>query len=349
MHFAIVGAGNIGAVHARLIGALADEGVKLTAVVNRNLQRAELLTERYGGRPYTSAAEAYAHEEIDAVSVCVPSSLHAEVAVEALRAGKHVLVEKPVDITLEAADRIAEARRASGRTVAVVSQRRFQAPAAFIKDAVTSGRLGRVTSGVAESPFFRPQSYYDSGDWRGTLAHDGGGALMNQGIHALDLLIWMLGRPVAVTAQTGRVAHDKIEVEDVAAATIRFDGGATGVLLASTAAWPDRPVRLTVHGDRGTAVMADDRLAFFDSAEVRDPVAAGLLPLPAEPDRPGWTAVDHAQLAQYRDFVAAVRDGRSPAVSLEAGRQTLAVVLAVYESARTGRSVDLADRAEAGL
>lgn len=347
MHFAIVGAGTIGAVHARLIGALADEGVKLTAVVSRNLERAKLITEQYGGRPYTSAAEAYAHAEIDAVSVCVPSWLHSEAAVEALGAGKHVLVEKPVDITLQAADRIAEARRAAGRTVAVVSQRRFQPPAAFIKEAVTSGRLGRVTSGVVESPFFRPQSYYDSSGWRGTLACDGGGALMNQGIHALDLLIWMLGRPLTVTAQTGRVAHEKIEVEDVAAATIRFESGAMGVLLASTAAWPDRPVRLTVHGDRGTAVMADDRLAFFQAAEVKDPVAAGLLPLLAEPDRPGWSVVDHAQLAQYRDFVTAVRDGRSPAVPLEAGRLTLSVVLAVYESARTGRSVGIADVAEA--
>ncbi|MFI9274842.1 Gfo/Idh/MocA family protein [Kitasatospora sp. NPDC052896] len=346
MHFAIVGAGTIGAVHARLIGALADEGVRLTAVVNTNLERAKLITERYGGRPYTSAAEAYAHEEIDAVSVCVPSWLHSEVTVEALRAGKHVLVEKPVEISLEAADSIAEARRSAGRTVAVVSQRRFQPPAAFIKEAVTSGRLGRVTSGIAESPFFRPQSYYDSGGWRGTLACDGGGALMNQGIHALDLLIWMLGRPVTVTAQTGQVAHEGIEVEDVAAATIRFENGAIGVLLASTAAYPDRPIRLTVHGDRGTAVMADDRLAFFQSAEVADPNAAGLLPLPADPDRPGWSAVDHAQLAQYRDFVTAVRDGRSPAVPLEAGRLTLAVVLAVYESARTGHPVDLADRAE---
>ena len=338
MRFALVGAGVIGAVHARLITALgeSDASVRLAAVVDEDLGRAEALAGQYGGRAFASLADALAAEAVDAVAVCLPSALHADAAVEALAAGKHVLVEKPVDITLVAADRIVEAQRGTGLTVAVISQRRFQAPAAFIKDSVEAGRLGRITSGIAESAFYRPQAYFDSGDWRGTAAVDGGGALMNQGIHALDLLLWMLGEPVEVSAQTGRVAHEAIEVEDLAAATIRFESGAVGLVLASTAAYPGLPVRLSVHGDRGSAVMADDRLEYFHSADPAAPAGP-----PDEPLRDGWGPVDVAHLAQYEDFVDAVRTGREPAVTLAAGRRALAVVRAVYQSADEGRPVVL--------
>lgn len=336
MRFAILGAGVIGAVHARLIESLGAQAT-LAAVVDVEFPRADALARRYGARAYASAAEAYAGDAIDAVAVCLPSALHTGAAVEALQAGKHVLIEKPIAVSLEAADEIIAAERESGRIVGVISQRRFQPPAIAVKEAVDGGRLGRITSGLAESAFFRPQEYYDSGDWRGTRAIDGGGALMNQGIHALDLLIWMLGVPVRVVARTGSVAHERIEVEDVAAATIEFENGALGVILASTAARPGLPVRLAVHGDQGTAVMEEDRLTFFDSA-----VQAGA-PEPAAgpPETAGWDAVDAAHRAQYLDFVQAVRDGRSPGVSTEAGRRALAVVLAVYESARTGRAVEL--------
>ncbi|MFI1093927.1 Gfo/Idh/MocA family protein [Streptomyces sp. NPDC020917] len=338
MRFALVGAGVIGAVHARLITAFgeSDASVRLGAVVDQDLGRAAALADRYGGRAFASLADALAAEAVDAVAVCLPSALHADAAVEALAAGKHVLVEKPVDITLAAADRIVEAQRGTGLTVSVISQRRFQAPAAFIKDSVEAGRLGRITSGIAESAFYRPQAYFDSGDWRGTVAVDGGGALMNQGIHALDLLLWMLGKPVHVSAQTGRVAHEGIEVEDLAAATIRFESGAVGLVLASTAAYPGLPVRLSVHGDRGSAVMADDRLEYFHSADPAAPAAPPDVAL-----RDGWGPVDVAHLAQYEDFVTAVRTGREPAVTLAAGRRALAVVRAVYQSADEGRPVEL--------
>jgi predicted dehydrogenase len=337
MRFALIGAGMIGAVHARLIEALGalGEQAALVAVVDQNLERASKLVSQYGGRAYATPAEAYAGEEVDAVGICLPSALHADVAVEALRAGKHVIVEKPVDITLAAADRLIEAQRDTGLTVSVISQRRFQPPVAQIRAAIDSGTLGRVTSGIAESAFFRPQSYYDGDDWRGTLAIDGGGALMNQGIHALDLLVWMLGRPVQVSAQTGRLAHSGIEVEDLAGASIVFESGAIGLMLASTAAYPGRPVRLTIHGDQGTAVLDDDQLAYFAAANADAPEA----PVLEGPD--GWGPVELAHLTQYRDFIGAVREGRPPAVTLEAGRRSLSTVLAVYESARSGQPVEL--------
>ncbi|MFB6719082.1 Gfo/Idh/MocA family protein [Kribbella sp. NPDC056345] len=327
MRFALIGAGANGTVHARLIEALDDD---LVAVVDHDLDRAQQLADQYGARAYATAASAYA--EVDAVSICLPSALHADAAIEALYAGKHVLVEKPVDITLAAADRLIAVQQETGLTVSVISQRRFQEPVRTIKDAVDSGALGRITSGIVESAFYRPQSYYDGDGWRGTLAIDGGGALMNQGIHALDLLVWMLGKPVQVSARTGQLAHENIEVEDVAAATITFESGAIGVLLASTAAYPGSPVRLSIHGDRGTATMDDDRLVALTTAGA---VGEGL-GLVGE-----RSAVELAHLAQYRDFVGAVTEGRAPAVGLADGRRSLATVLAVYESARRGRPVEL--------
>lgn len=340
LRIAIVGAGVIGAVHARLVDALGQAGV-LAAIIDVDASRGNALAKVHGVPAYRSATEAYRTEQIDVASVCLPSALHADAVVEALEAGADVIVEKPIDVTLAAADRIVAAEKLSGRTVSVISQRRFQPVASFIHSSIAEGHVGRVTSGVVESAFFRPQAYYESGDWRGTAAIDGGGALMNQGIHALDLLLWMLGNPVSVSAKTGRLAHEGIEVEDVAAATIEFESGALGLLLASTAAYPGLPVRLAVHGDSGTAVMENDALSFFSSRSAAAPDAADLV----ESDVPdGWSEVDTAHHRQYLDVIDAIRSGRRPAITTADGRRALEVVLAVYESARTGLPVELGER-----
>lgn len=344
MRFAIIGAGVIGAVHARLLDSL-PERATLVAVVDIDVERAHNLADPRGARVYSDTASLYAAEEVDAVSICLSSALHSDFAIEALSAGKHVLVEKPIDISLAAADRLIAAEAASGKVVTVVSQRRFQAASSFVKRSIEQGELGRITSGAVESPFFRPQAYYDSGDWRGTLAGDGGGALMNQGIHALDLLVWALGEPVRVSAFTGQVAHERIEVEDIAAAVIEFEGGAIGTIVASTAAYPGLPVRLSVHGDEGSAVIEQDELRYFHSRsheQADHQSAAGLL---VEELPEGWSSVDWAHRAQYEDFIDAIEAGRSPAVTTRDGRRSLAVVLAVYESAKTGRSVELTQAA----
>ncbi|WP_166999435.1 Gfo/Idh/MocA family protein [Paramicrobacterium fandaimingii] len=337
LRVAIVGAGVIGAVHARLTTRL-GRAATLAAIVDVDEAKARVLAAEYSTRPYASTAEAYREEQIDVAAICLPSAYHADAVVEALEAGTDVIVEKPIDVTLDAADRVIAAERATGRTVSVVSQRRFQPVASFIHSSVTNGDLGRITSGVVESAFFRPQEYYSSGDWRGTVEIDGGGALMNQGIHALDLLLWMLGTPISVSALTARLAHEGIEVEDVAGATIRFDSGAIGLMLASTAAYPGLPVRLAVHGDAGTAVMENDGLSFFESASAARPSADAL----TESDVPdGWTDVDVAHHRQYLDVLDAIRTERRPAITTADGRRALQVVLAVYESARTGQPVDL--------
>jgi len=330
MKFAVVGAGVIGTTHARLITSLPGQA-ELVAVVDVEADRAAALSGEYGGEPMTELEKACARPDIDAVSICLPSGMHSDAAITALKAGKHVIVEKPLDVTLAAADRLIDVEQQTGLTVAVISQRRFQPAPAFVHQAVADGRLGRVTTGIAESAFWRSQEYYDSGGWRGTVALDGGGALMNQGIHVVDLLLWMVGEPVEVQAYSGMLAHQRIDVEDTVAATVRFSSGAIGSIVATTSAYPGRPVRLSVYGDRGSAVIEDDDLVAFDTADEQ-----------SSAELSGSVADAHRE--QYVDFIAAVRDGRPPAIGTRDARRALEVVLGVYESARTGGPVQLTGR-----
>lgn len=336
MRFGIVGAGVIGTIHARLIASIGGQQAELVAVADTDRAAAKRLADAYDCLALSTAADLVTRGDVDAVSVCLPSGMHAKTAVAALDAGKHVIIEKPIDITLPAADEIIAAERRSGRTVTVISQRRFQPAFRFLYDAATDGRLGRTTAAMAESTFWRSQAYYDSDDWRGTQALDGGGALMNQGIHAMDLLTWIMGEPVEVSAYSATLAHERIEVEDTLTANIRFASGALATLTAATGAYPDRPVRLTVVGDAGTAVVADERLAYVRTrdSETGQSGGVGNDALMSEASAP--VHVDDAHCAQILDFIGAVRDRRPPLVTTSDGRRALALVLASYESARNG-------------
>jgi UDP-N-acetyl-2-amino-2-deoxyglucuronate dehydrogenase len=353
LRFAIIGAGEIGRVHADAIAGLAPRA-RLAVVVDRDPDRAGALAAEHLAEPVPTVAAALARPDVHAVAICTPSGSHAELAVASMDAGKHVVVEKPLDVTVEAARTVARAQDRTGRTVTVISQHRFDAASLFVRDHVRGGRLGRISSAVASIAWWRTQAYYDSGVWRGSWALDGGGALMNQGIHTLDLLIWLLGEPVEAFGWTGRLAHERIEVEDTAAATIRFASGALGVLLATTAAYPGVTARLQIHGDRGSAVIDDDRLTYFHAATDGSGVptfgadatanqAATLLPADAEP-RVSASADPSALLArghtdQYRDFLDAVEHDRPPLVTVADAITNVAVIRAIYESAATGRPV----------
>ncbi len=355
MRFAIIGCGVIAPVHAGAISALGT-GHELVAVVDSDPERAQAFTAEHGGVPGTDLAAVLARGDVDAVAVCTPSGTHVDIAVAALEAGKHVVVEKPVDVSVAAADRLLSAERAAGRTVTVISQHRFDAASQTVHAAAADGRLGRLTSGVASIAWWRTQGYYDSGDWRGTWALDGGGALMNQGVHTVDLLVWVMGQPVEVSAQTGLLAHAGIEVEDVAVATVRFASGALGVLHGTTAAYPGLSARVQVHGDSGSAIIDDDRLAWFHtrsaSSVEADAYGGSLSDNQVEQALAAAVAGEHgptagadpgplgaAHQAQYADFVDAVATGRPPRVTVAAARRTVATITAAYASARTGRPV----------
>jgi UDP-N-acetyl-2-amino-2-deoxyglucuronate dehydrogenase len=361
LRFAVVGCGVIGKLHAEVLEANPDTTVSV--LVDVDAAAAEKVAQPLGRAVpvTTSLDEALTRDDVDAVAVCVPSGAHAQIAVAALEAGRHVVVEKPVDVTVAAAAPIAAAAAAApaGTLATVISQHRFDPASVVVRDAVVAGRFGRITSAVATVSWYRSQSYYDSGAWRGTWELDGGGALMNQGVHTVDLLLWFLGTPVDVMAQTGLLAHERVEVEDTVAAVVRFESGALATLHATTAAYPGLSVRLQVLGDAGSAVIDDDRLRYFHSKELASAEAAGdagvsadrgdrsdqtALVLPAEEESDpvhGPMFTGHAR--QYEDIVEAIRTGRRPGVTLDDALLALATVQAVYESARSGAPVRVAD------
>src|SRR5450759_4063546 len=353
MKFAVVGAGVIGDLHAQTITNLS--GAEVSVVVDVQFERAQDLAGRHGARPLSDISAALSLPDIDAVAICTPSGDHADLVVAALKAGKHVVVEKPLDVCLAAAGRVAAAERESGRRVTVISQHRFDPSSMVVREALSSGRLGRVTSGSASVSWWRSQAYYDSAAWRGTWALDGGGALMNQGIHTIDMLVWFMGKPVEVFAWTGLLAHERIEVEDTAVATIRFASGALGVIQGTTSAYPGLNARVQIHGDRGSAVIDDDELTYFHAAGDSDVVAdvgagspdnqvAAVLPGVVSSAGPGTAGLKPtAHAAQYQDFLSAVANDHPPLVTVAEATLTLAVIRAIYESADAGRPVTVAD------
>ena len=353
----IVGCGIIGLNHARAIAR--HPRLTITALVDAVPAAATTLADQVESelgmaRPaeYVDLTAALAASPVDLVVVCTPSGLHVRLAEEALLAGKHVVIEKPLDVSMERAREIAGLAAAAatrGLLVSVISQHRFDPSSVAVARAVHDGRFGRVTSGIASVAWWRSQDYYDSGQWRGTWELDGGGAVMNQGVHTVDLLVWFLGRPVDVYAHTALLAHDRVEVEDVAVATVRFESGALGIIHATTAAYPGLSVRVQVHGDRGSAIIDDDQLEYFYAAGdgAFDPggssarnQAAELVPaseLRGGDRGPEVFVTGH--LRQYEDVVDAIIEGREPGVRVEDALLSLAVVRAVYLSATLGRSV----------
>ncbi|GIF75027.1 Gfo/Idh/MocA family protein [Asanoa siamensis] len=342
----VVGAGIIGEVHADAV--LRHPRLRLAAIVDPDEAAREALAGRTGD-PERFATLAEAVTPGGLVTVCSPTGTHAALAEQALEAGAHVLVEKPLDVNPRTARRLADREgefTAGGLVASVVSQHRFDPASVAVAAAAHGGGLGRLTSAVATVPWWRAQSYYDSAAWRGTWQLDGGGALMNQGVHTVDLLVWLLGAPVEVSAVTARLAHDDIEVEDVAAATLRFADGALATLHATTAAHPGIGVRLQLHGTAGSAVIHDDQLEFLQATAGPRPVERAADAVPVSELRGAPKPEDSfvlGHLRQYADVVAAIDGGRRPGVGLRDGLLAVAVVHAVYASAALGRPVTLDD------
>jgi predicted dehydrogenase len=357
----LVGAGAIARSHARAIRA--TPGLELAAIVSRGGTGARALADEldaagHGPRPRAEAglAEALAHGSGEAadgarplVVVATPTSSHLAVASDAIAAGAHVLIEKPLDVDLEAARRFAlSARRAEdgGAVVSVVSQHRFDAASLAVRDAVRAGRLGMLTAAAATVPWWRSAAYFAASPWRGTFAGDGGGALMNQGIHTLDLLVALLGRPVEVAAMTARTLH-AVEAEDVAGLLLRFESGALATMHASTSAYPGLASRLQVSGSLGSAVIENETLVYLHADPAQGAPDYGLygagnqLHAAAAAPRAEPTESPAGLARQYADLVDAVAGRRRPVVTVDDALVTLGVIDAAYRSARLGRTVAL--------
>lgn len=340
--FGIVGAGMVAQYHAEAIAQ--TPGARLVAVCRADAARAAETEARHGVPCETTYAALLTRPDVEVVCICTPSGLHTEQTLAAAQAGKHVLVEKPMALTLADANAMIYACRQSGGLLGVALQRRTDAAFVAAQAAIAAGALGRLVLGCVTVPYLRTKDYYESAAWRGTWKLDGGGALMNQGIHLLDLLLWYLGDVAEVQTQMTTLAH-AIEVEDCLSATARFTSGALGSVVATTAAAPGYPHRVEVYGQRGGMQIEGERIVRWESAIM--PHVPGLaVSIPgiaasgAGSSPRGISQEGHQRL--IADMVAAIRERRQPVVPGEEGRRSLALALAIYEAARTGQTVLLA-------
>ena len=336
--FGIVGCGMISEFHARAVAAMAEGQV--VAAFSRSEEKAGKFCAEHGGRPYSDLDAFLADPDLDIVTICTPSGLHLAPAVAAAKAGKHVIVEKPLEVTVERCDKIIKACDAAGVKLATVYPSRFGEASGLVHKAIGDGRFGRMTLGSAYIKWWRTQEYYDSGGWRGTWEFDGGGALTNQSSHAIDLLLWLMGPVKTVTALTDCLAHERIEVEDVGAAVLRFESGALGVIEGSTAAWPGQLKRLEICGTTGSAILEQENLKQWQFAEetaedqsIRESFAQ-VGTIGGQSDPKAISFVGHQK--QFEDFVRAVESGGRPLVDGPEGRRSVEVINAIYRSARDG-------------
>ncbi len=342
--FAIVGTGMISRFHAR---AIADvRGAKLVACCDTAPGRAQQFADEVGCTPYDNMKAMLADEAVDVVSIATPSGAHMEPAVAAAKAGKHVIVEKPLEITLRRCDKIIDACEQAGVKLGTIFPSRFHDSSVLMRKAIDQGRFGRLTLGDAYVKWYRTQEYYDSGAWRGTWKLDGGGALMNQAVHTVDLLSWLMGPVEEIQAQTATLAHKRIEVEDVATATLKFASGALGVIEATTAAYPGYLKRIELHGSEGSAVLEEEDIKAWDFAK-RKPADKAIHKAMQQSKSTGGGAADpaaighHGHTMQFKDFVKAINTDGTPAVDGHEGRKPVEIILAIYKAAQSGKTVKL--------
>ena len=327
----MIGAGNISATHVRALAGIA--GVTLAGVYGPRLERAQAVADIGGGRGYDSLERMFAAESPDMVIVGTPSGLHGEHAAAAVRHGIHVLVEKPLEITVARVDALIAHASERGVTLGVVFQDRVKPGVRALKAAVDAEPFGRVALIRAQVPWWRPPEYYRDSRWRGTWALDGGGALMDQGIHTVDLLLWLCGPVTRVSGKAVTRCHD-IEVEDTAVAILEFASGAIGTLEATTCAYPGRPRRIEISGAAGTAILDGDRFA-PDAQPAAD----------APPQNVASPVV--SDVSPHRDviadFIEACRRRRPPVCGGLDGRRSVQLIEAIYASSRLGRPIDVDD------
>ena len=349
LRFGIIGCGVIGRIHAEAITSLPD--AQLVAVADSIPERAQKLAEEFHVTPYEDFQEMLAHEELDVVDICTPSGQHGEEASQVMRSGRHVIVEKPMDISHTAIEEMLRVQQETGVKLVVISQHRFDPVTLQVHDLVEEQAFGRLVLGNANIPWWRSQAYYDSGAWRGTWELDGGGVLMNQSIHSIDLLQWLMGPVRSVFAYTDTLVH-RMETEDVGVAVLRFANGALGTIAATTGAYPGVSTRIEIYGDKGSAVIEDDHLSYLHLArEDREEVGPyGVGPgkraqrtekadTSAAQDPAALAIRDHA--LQIEDMIRAIRENGTPLLDGYGAKHPVEIILAIYESARTHKEVTL--------
>jgi len=329
----ILGGGNISDTHAR--AARAIPGVEIAAVYGANRDKAQRLVDLYGGTRYDDLDRFLDHRPMDIVAIGSPSGLHAEQALAAIRRGIHVLSEKPLDVTTERIDQVIEAADRAGLEVGVFFQDRLKPDIAEMKSLIVSGKLGNPIFASGRVRWYRPPDYYSTSKWRGSWTLDGGGALMNQAVHTVDLVQWLFGPVKQVAARIATRLHD-IQVEDTAAAAVEFESGALGVIEATTSSYPGYARRLDVSGSEGTLILEGDKLIGRDLKGAASQTAAAQEPPPENAASATVSdSVPHQRV--FEDFIRAIRTGATPACDAREARPSVAIIEAIYRSAKSGK------------
>ncbi len=334
VRFGLIGAGNVGLIHAKSISEI--ENAELVAVSSRTEEKALKLAKKFRSEYYSDFHEMLSRDDIDAICILTPGGTHAEIGIEAARHGKHVVVEKPIDVNLQKADALIEECEKQNVKLSVISQRRFSNAVRIVKGMVKSGELGKLNFGGAQVKWYRTQEYYNSSKWRGTWDLDGGGALINQSIHYVDLLQYVVGPVEEVFSYCGTKTHN-IEVEDLLVGSLKFKNGALGSVEATTTAYPGLFSRLDIYGNNGTAVIVDDEIEFLATKDGKRVEKTRIIKKSHGTSTPQISYTLHKR--QLEDVVDSILHDRSPQVTGKDGRNTLAVVTALYESCKMGKPV----------
>ncbi|HVY72231.1 MAG TPA: Gfo/Idh/MocA family oxidoreductase [Verrucomicrobiae bacterium] len=351
---ALVGCGKVGGLHAAALSSLPES--TLAAVCDASLDRAASFAAKYGGKAFGDVQTAIRETGAEAVFICTPHPLHAEPAILAAEAGAHVMIEKPMAASLADCDAMLQAARKSGVLLSVMSQRRFYEPVQRMKAAIQAGKIGQPILGVFQMYSWRDQAYYESDPWRGKWATEGGGVLVNQSPHQLDLLRWFMGDIEEISGRWANLNHPYIEVDDTAVAIIKFRNGGLGSIVTSLSQKPGIYTKVHVHGSNGASIGVEtDRGATFIAgvSKIAEPPLNDLWTIPGEEhllaefqqaDRARFQTVDpiaYYHALQIQDFLQAIRAGRQPLVTGEDGRAVVEMFSAIYESTKNRNTVAL--------
>ena len=338
--FGIIGAGTISDIHAMAIKSI--ENAKLVGVYSINKNKSDAFALRNNCTVYDTLDELVNLPEIDIVSICTPSGIHLDPAIKCIQAGKHCLIEKPLEIKLEKCDKIIEAAYKAGVKTAVIFPSRFYEAGKQLKKALDEKRFGDLVLGDAYVKWNRSAEYYKSSAWRGTREFDGGGALMNQGIHSVDLLQWYMGAVESVQSVTANIKHKGIEVEDTIVSTLKFANGALGTIECSTAVFPGALKRIEIMGTTGTAILEENNLIKWQfEKETREDeiilntMSAGNITHGGVSNPADISFAGHQ--IQIEDLILSIETGNKPLIDGVEGRKSVQIVLAIYESSRSGK------------
>ena len=333
IHVGLIGGGNISDTHAR--AARAIPGVSIAAIYGTNPEKVIRLSREHGAKPYRDLDGFLNHRPMDFVAIGSPSGLHAAHGIAAASRGLHVLTEKPMDISSARAEELIEATEKAGVKLGVMFQDRHKPEVRRLKQWVDKGVIGRPLLAEARVKWYRPPEYYSQSKWRGTLAMDGGGALINQAVHTLDLLLWVMGDVAHVQARAATAIH-AIEGEDTAIALMEFASGALGLLQATTSAFPGYPRRLEITGTEGTVILEQDRIIAADLRNAPAGVSAGVPSEDKENTSSPVVSDFTGHQAVFEDFIRAIHENGTPLCDGREGRRSIALVEKIYQAAKRG-------------